>query len=78
MRTIDAASAPARLMDQAWHRIRLERQSAKGTIDVFFGDDLTPLLSATDRTLESGRVGVGSFDETGEFRSFEVRELTRQ
>jgi len=77
-RRLDDASAPARLIDQAWHRIRLERQSARGTINVFFGDDPTPLLSTTDRTLGSGRIGVGSFDETGEFRAFEVRELARR
>ena len=77
-RRLDDAIAPARLMDQAWHRIRLERQSARGTINVFFGDDPTPLLSTTDRTLGSGRIGVGSFDETGEFRAFEVRELARR
>jgi len=29
-RRLDDAIAPARLMDQAWHRIRLERQSARG------------------------------------------------
>jgi hypothetical protein len=74
-RRLDEPSAPARLTDQAWHRIRLERQSASGNINVFFGDDRTPLLSTTDRTLASGRVGVGSFDETAEFRAFEVREV---
>jgi hypothetical protein len=77
-RRLDDASAQARLIDQAWHHIRLERQSARGTINVFFGDDPTPLLSTTDRTLGSGRIGVGSFDETGEFRAFEVRELARR
>jgi hypothetical protein len=39
---------------------------------VFFDADTTPVLAATDRTLLTGRVGVGSFDETGEFRSLEV------
>jgi hypothetical protein len=75
---LDDASTQARLTDQAWHHVRLERRSATGTINVFFGDGPTPLLSTTDRTLGSGRIGVGSFDETGEFRAFEVRELARR
>ncbi len=72
-RRVDDATAAARLKDQAWHRIRLERVVATGSIKVFFDGERVPLLSATDRTLPSGRIGVGSFDETGEFRGFEVR-----
>lgn len=77
-RRIDDGKAPARLTDQAWHRVRLVRQTATGSIQVFFGDETTPTLSAVDRTLLSGRVGVGSFDETGEFRGFHVRPAAQQ
>ncbi len=72
-RRIDDGKARARLTDQEWHRVRLVRRVAAGTIQVFFGDELEPTLSATDRTLTSGRVGVGSFDETAEFRAWSVR-----
>lgn len=71
-RRLDAPGSRAPLTDQAWHRVRLERDVAAGTIAVFFDDDKTPFLSTTDRTLTWGRVGVGSFDETGEFRNLEV------
>src|SRR5688500_11218102 len=71
-RRIDEPTSRARLVDQAWHRVRLERNVTTGSIVVFVDDDKTPALSATDRTLTSGRVGVGSFDETGEFRAIEV------
>jgi hypothetical protein len=71
-RRIDAPTSRARIVDQEWHRVRLERTSATGTIAVFIDDDKTPALSATDKTLTAGRVGVGSFDETGEFRNIQV------
>jgi hypothetical protein len=71
-RRIDEPTSKARLTDQAWHRARLERNASTGTIAVFFDDEATPILSATDKTLGWGRVGLGSFDETGEFRNVEV------
>ena len=74
-RRIDTPTEAARLTDQAWHRLRLERDVTTGRIDVFFDHEKTAILSATDRTLVAGRVGVGSFDETAEFRSFEVRGI---
>lgn len=71
-RRIDQPDSRPRLVDQAWHAVRVERDVTKGTILVFVDGDKTPALSATDRTLTSGRVGVGSFDETGEFRALAV------
>jgi hypothetical protein len=71
-RRIDDGKGRARLTDQEWQRVRLVRRNATGRIEVFFGDETEPTLAATDRTLSSGRVGVGSFDETGEFRNFQV------
>ena len=69
---LDEPTSKAQLLDQAWHRVRLERNATTGTIAVFFDDLPTPILTATDKTHSWGRVGVGSFDETGEFRNFEV------
>ena len=71
-RRIDDGKGVARLTDQAWHRVRVVRRATTGAIEVFFGDDPKPLLKASDRTLSHGRVGVGSFDETAEFRRFEI------
>lgn len=76
-RRLDDGKATPRLMDQAWHQVRVERDTTSGAIRVFFDADATPMLTAVDRTLTSGRVGVGSFDETGEFKGLEVRTLTR-
>ena len=70
---LDAPTGVPRLVDQAWHRVRLTRSTANGQIQVFFDSDPTPVLSATDATLTEGRIGVGSFDETAEFKGFEIR-----
>lgn len=69
---LDQPSHRAPLTDQDWHQVRLERNTTSGRIAVFFDADAEPFLSAVDKTLLSGRVGVGSFDETGEFRALEV------
>jgi hypothetical protein len=71
-RRLDQPNSVGRLVDQSWHRVRVERD-ATGRARVFFDDDPSPVLSAVDTTLATGRVGVGSFDETAEFRRFEVR-----
>ena len=72
---LDDGKGIPKLLDQGWHRTRLERDSVTGRIAVFFDD--APYLTAMDKTLTSGRVGVGSFDETGEFRNFEVRAVKK-
>ena len=70
---LDEPTSVARLVDQSWHRVRIARETSNGRIRVFFDGDTTPALSATDATLTSGRVGVGSFDETAEFRALTLK-----
>jgi len=72
-RRLDPQTSTGRLTDQAWHRLRLERRISTGSIAVYFDDDPAPVLSVTDKTILAGRVGVGSFDETGEYRSLELK-----
>ena len=69
---LDEPTSRARILDQNWHRVRLERNASTGSIAVFIDDDRTPALSVVDKTLRSGRVGFGSFDETGEFRALQI------
>jgi len=53
--------------DDNWHTIRLVRDVDKGTIEVFFDDMAEPIMTAIDKRFASGRIGVGSFDDTGRF-----------
>jgi hypothetical protein len=53
-----------------WHLVRLSR--IDGMIRVFFDDMTTPVIEASDATLGAGRIGLGSFDDTGRFRNARV------
>jgi hypothetical protein len=48
-----------------WHKVRLERIAAAGTIKVYFDDLTTPIMTAEDKTFGAGQIGFGSFDDTG-------------
>jgi hypothetical protein len=56
-----------------WHRVRLVRNVSTGLIQVFFDDMERPVMTAHDRTFGHGRIGVGSFDDTGMFDDLDVR-----
>jgi hypothetical protein len=59
-------AAPA-LPNQEWHKVRVARDARGGSIEVFVDDQKTPLFSVVDRTFTCGQIGIGSFDETGDF-----------
>jgi hypothetical protein len=69
---IDSGKGKPQLQDAAWHRIRVERDGVSGRIRVYANGSTTPVLEAVDTTIRSGRVGLGSFDDTGEFRNIVV------
>ena len=52
---------------KGWHRARIRRDVASGLIEVYFDDMQTPIMQATDTTFTHGRIGIGSFDDTGDF-----------
>jgi hypothetical protein len=53
--------------NDAWHHTRIVRDAKSGKIEVYFDDMKTPVMTAVDKTFTWGRVGVGSFDDTGNF-----------
>ena len=71
-RRIDADTAEPQLTDQNWHHVRLERDGSSGQIEVYVDDSDTPAFSAVDTSIRSGRIGLGSFNDTGEFRDIVV------
>jgi hypothetical protein len=74
-RRIDDGKGIPRLVDSEWHHVRLKWNGLTGQSLVYFDSSPEPILSASDRSLTSGLVGVGSFDDTGEFRNIEVKGL---
>jgi len=53
--------------DNEWHHARIVRDVASGKIEIYFDDMQKPIMTATDKTFVWGRVGIGSFDDTGRF-----------
>lgn len=50
-----------------WHTVRVTRTVESGKTEVFFDDLKTPIMKAEDKTFAWGRIGIGSFDDTGRF-----------
>jgi hypothetical protein len=50
-----------------WHHARVVRKVEAGTIQVFFDDMEKPVMTAVDKTFAWGQVGIGTFDDTGNF-----------
>ncbi|WP_278465937.1 hypothetical protein [Gimesia maris] len=53
--------------DDEWHHARVVRDTKSGSIKIYFDDMDEPVMTATDKTFLTGRVGIGSFDDTGNF-----------
>ena len=66
-RRIAGLEAAPVLPDTNWHTIRVERDVDTGSIKVFVDQETQPRFSVVDKTFKCGRVGLGSFDETGDF-----------
>ena len=71
-RRIAGLDAAAALPDHSWHDVRIVRNVHSGSIQVFLNDETRPRFSVLDRTFTRGQIGLGSFDETGDFSHFEL------
>ena len=57
----------ARMTDTAWHEFKVVCDAGSGEIRAYLDEMTTPILTARDRTLGHGLLGIGSFDDTGCF-----------
>lgn len=53
--------------EERYHHVRIVRRVDPGTIEVYFDDMDRPIMGAKDTTFRWGRVGIGSFDDVGNF-----------
>ena len=67
-----AGSKPA-LPDTSWHSIRLLRDVKSGRTEVWSDVQKEPLFTVMDRTFGCGQIGLGSFDETGDFADVDLK-----
>lgn len=72
VRISSSAGRPAFRENDHWYRVVLHYNGATGTVDVQVDGEYVPALHAVDLSLASGRVGLGSFDETGEFKNVKI------
>ncbi len=62
-----AGQSEARLTDRQFHLFKVSYNAETGEIKAYLDDMRTPILTAQEKTLDHGLVGVGSFDDTGAF-----------
>ncbi|MGH9400549.1 MAG: hypothetical protein ACRD2P_00400 [Terriglobia bacterium] len=72
---LDAAPA---LPDRSWHDVRIVRDVHSGSIKIFLDKQTKPRFSVMDRTFKCGQIGLGSFDETGDFAQFRLHSEDAQ
>ena len=59
--------------DDKWHDVKIVRSVKDGKIEVFFDDMKKPVMIANDKTFTWGRIGLGSFDDTGDWDDVRLR-----
>ncbi|MCI0379297.1 MAG: hypothetical protein L0215_16935 [Gemmataceae bacterium] len=55
-----------------WHPVKIVRQTESGSIEIYFDEMKTPIMTAQDKTFTWGRVGLGSFDDSGNWDDVKV------
>ncbi len=69
---ISTTSTPGTPWDDQWHHARVKRNVETGSIEIFFDDMDKPVMTATNKNFVWGQVGVGSFDDTGNFDNVQL------
>ena len=54
------------------YHVVLTYDGEAGTVQVMVDGQFVPALHAVDLSLQTGRIGVGSFDETGDFKNIKI------
>ena len=62
---ISATTTDGTPWDGNWHDVKITRNIESGEIAVFWDDMKKPVMTAIDKTFIWGQVGLGSFDDTG-------------
>lgn len=69
---ISTKTTPGTDWDDEWRHARVVRNTESGSIEIFFDDMKQPVMTAEDKTFQWGRVGIGSFDDPGDFDNIAV------
>ena len=55
-----------------WYHVQLVYNGDSGEVQVSVDSREIPALQAVDRSLNGGKIGIGSFDETGDFKNVKI------
>ena len=69
---ITKKTSPGIPWDDEWHEVKIVRRVADGVIEIYFDDMDNPVMATVDKTFTSGRVGLGSFDDNGNWDDFKL------
>jgi hypothetical protein len=69
--TVDTAEGTP--WSTGWHDVKVVRRVEDGTMEVYFDDMTKPLMTARDTTFQWGQVGLGTFDDHGNFDEVVLR-----
>jgi hypothetical protein len=58
--------------DEKWHQVKVVRSTRDGKIEVYFDDMEKPMMTAVDKAFTWGKVGLGSFDDHGNWDDFKL------
>ena len=70
---ISSETNPGTRWDDRWHQVKIVRQATDGDIEVYFDDMKHTAMEAVDHTFTWGKVGIGSFDDLGNFDHIVLR-----
>lgn len=65
----EAAGTP---WTEGWHAVKVVRRISDGAIEVYFDDMEEPMMTAHDNTFTWGQVGLGTFDDNGNWDEFQL------
>jgi hypothetical protein len=71
-RRIAGTHAQPALPNTQWHTIRVVRNVKTGLIQVYSDVQKAPLFSVVDHHFTCGQIGLGSFDEMGDFSDLKI------
>jgi hypothetical protein len=64
---ISTKTTPGTDWDDEWHAVKIVRRTADGDIEIYYDDMVNPIMTAQDKSFVWGQVGLGSFDDTGDW-----------
>ena len=69
---ISIKTTPGTNWTESWHKARIKRDIKSGSIEVFFDDMSQPVMTANNKNFTWGKIGVGSFDDTGDWADVKI------